>query len=54
MLEQQIAVLEKLIELHGNELTTQHVLNYIEYLKHRARMTEDEVCCWDEYFGRLP
>lgn len=56
MLEQyniQIAVLEKLTDLHGKELNIRNVLDELEYLKHRVRMMEDEVCNWSEFFRTI-
>ena len=50
----QIAVLEKLINTHKAELNIRHVLDYLEYLKHCIRTTENEIYDWEMYFGRLP
>lgn len=54
MLEHQIAVLEKLVNMHKSELNIRHVLDYLEYLKHCVRTTENEKDEWELYFGRLP
>jgi hypothetical protein len=54
MLEHQIAVLEKLVNMHKSELNIRHVLDYLEYLKHQIRTTENEKDEWELYFGRLP
>jgi hypothetical protein len=46
----RVVLLEKLLK-DKKDLS---ILDYIEYLKYQVRMMEDEVECWNEYFGRLP
>jgi hypothetical protein len=50
----QIGILEKLVNIHKTELNIRHVLDYLEYLKHRVRTLENESDTWEMYFGRLP
>jgi hypothetical protein len=50
----QIGILEKLVNMHKTELNIRHVLDCLEYLKHRVRTLENESDTWEMYFGRLP